>query len=104
MSAILFELLEESPSIKIEISLANLIEAVEHASKLTYMRAEKEKQEKAEAETLVTRTETAKMLGVTTMTLNRWSKIGYLIPQKIGSKVYYRMLDINAIKGKEQAL
>ena len=102
MSAILYELLQETPNIKIEISLGNLLEAIDYASKRTHTEREREKQLKADAETLISRIETAEMLNVTTMTLGRWAKVGYLVPVKVGAKVYYRLSDINTIKGKEQ--
>ena len=38
-----------------------------------------------------------KTLGVTTATLWRWAKSGYLIPIKVGRKNYYRKTDIDQI-------
>lgn len=42
--------------------------------------------------------EVAKTLNVSRSTLNRWNKDGYLIPIKIGRKVFYRQNDINEIR------
>lgn len=42
--------------------------------------------------------EVAETLNVSRCTLNRWNKDGYLIPIKIGRKVFYRQNDINEIR------
>lgn len=103
MAAILYDLLNESPNIKIEISLANLIEAIDYSTKFSIAEKEQQQQAKAEAETLVSRFETAERLNTTTQTLNRWAKVGYLQPQKVGAKVFYRLSDINAILKRGRA-
>lgn len=45
----------------------------------------------------LTRKEAAKMLGVILSTLWKWDKNNYLKPVKIGTKVLYRLSDIEAI-------
>lgn len=97
MAAILYDLLNESPNIKIEISLANLIEAIDYSTKAAIETKHQQDQAQEEAETLIPRFETADRLSTTTQTLSRWAKIGYLQPQKVGAKVFYRLSDINAI-------
>lgn len=47
---------------------------------------------------LVPLKEVAEVLKVNRTTLYHWSKKGYLIPIKIGRKVFYRQNDINAIR------
>lgn len=47
---------------------------------------------------LVPLKEVAETLNVSRCTLNRWNKDGYLIPIKIGRKVFYRQNDINKIR------
>lgn len=47
---------------------------------------------------LVPLKEVAETLNVSRCTLNRWNKDGYLIPIKIGRKVFYRQNDINEIR------
>lgn len=42
--------------------------------------------------------EVAETLNVSRCTLNRWNKDGYLVPIKIGRKVFYRQNDINEIR------
>lgn len=46
---------------------------------------------------LVPLKEVAETLNVSRCTLNRWNKDGYLVPIKIGRKVFYRQNDINEI-------
>lgn len=47
---------------------------------------------------LVPLKEVAETLNVSRCTLNRWNKDGYLVPIKIGRKVFYRQNDINKIR------
>ncbi|OUP31666.1 hypothetical protein B5F24_16415 [Bacteroides clarus] len=47
---------------------------------------------------LVPLKEVAEVLKVNRTTLYHWSKKGYLIPIKIGGKVFYRQNDINEIR------
>lgn len=42
--------------------------------------------------------EVAETLNVSRCTLNRWNKDGYLVPIKIGRKVFYRQNNINEIR------
>lgn len=49
----------------------------------------------------ISRKEAAKMLDVSLATLWKWAKDGYLVPVKIGTKVMYKMSDVEALlKGK----
>lgn len=49
----------------------------------------------------MSRAEVARALGVTTATLWRWAKDGYLTPVKIGSKVLYRASDIEQMLNRK---
>jgi excisionase family DNA binding protein len=95
MAAILYDLLNESPNIKIEISLANLIEAVDYAVKLSI--AEVDRQRQAQPEQYLTRKQTAEMLDVDLSTIWRWHKENYLCAVKVGGKRRYRMSDVKKI-------
>lgn len=55
--------------------------------------AEKE----AKAEVYLTRFEACKLLGVDLSTLWKWNKTGYLVNYKVGSKVWYKKSEINAL-------
>jgi hypothetical protein len=95
MAAILYDLLNESPNIKIEISLANLIEAVDYAAKLSI--AELERQRNTQPEQYLTRKQAAEMFDIYLSTLWRWRKQNYLVPLEVGGKCRYRMSDVKKI-------
>lgn len=54
-------------------------------------------QNKPQQEEFITREETCKKLGVSSTTLWRWKKCGYLVPVQLGAMDRYRISDINAI-------
>lgn len=58
----------------------------------------KEDVSKSNNDNLVPLKEVAETLNVSRCTLNRWNKDGYLVPIKIGRKVFYRQNDINKIR------
>lgn len=47
--------------------------------------------------TLLTKQEVIKKIGVSSTTLWLWEKKDYLVPVKIGRKVFYRIADINKL-------
>jgi len=53
---------------------------------------------KADEETLLSRDQVCKLLGVSQTTLWRWNKEGYLVAKKLGSKTMYRKADVKLIK------
>ena len=53
-------------------------------------------QQEKEPVKILTRQETAKILGVSLPTLNEWTKNGTLQGTRIGSRVRYRMSDVEA--------
>lgn len=50
-----------------------------------------------DSETLLTREETMKKFGISSATIWRWKKCGYLVPVRVGSMDRYRLSDINDI-------
>ena len=51
---------------------------------------------------LLTADEAAAQLGVTSVTLWRWAKMGYLKPSKVGRKVYYWEGDLNKLLTRKE--
>lgn len=96
MAAILYDLLNENPSIKIEISLANLIEAIDYSVKSTRKELEQQITD-ANTETYPSPEQVTKILNVDMSTLWRWQQKGYLVPIKVGGKRRYKMSDIKQI-------
>lgn len=56
---------------------------------------------KPKEETYITAEQATKILHVQRNTLWRWEKENYLVPVRFGTKVRYKMSDINKILGKE---
>lgn len=52
-------------------------------------------------EELLTREDTMKKFGISSATIWRWKKCGYLVPIKVGSMDRYRLTDINALLEKK---
>ena len=55
-----------------------------------------EKQDKRSEEELLTINEVAKKYNVSRSTLQRWEKLEYLLPVRLGKKVLYRTEDIKS--------
>jgi len=51
---------------------------------------------------LLTADETAEALGVTSVTLWRWAKMGYLKPSKAGRKTFYWQSDIDKLLARKE--
>lgn len=79
------------------INAQDLIDVIDTSVKKTIQEL-KESVSKSNNDNLVPLKEVAETLNVSRCTLNRWNKDGYLIPIKIGRKVFYRQNDINAIR------
>lgn len=79
------------------VSAQDLIDIIDTSVKKTIQELE-ESVSKSNNDNLVPLKEVAETLNVSRCTLNRWNKDGYLIPIKIGRKVFYRQNDINAIR------
>lgn len=79
------------------VSAQDLIDIIDTSVKKTIQEL-KESVSKSNNDNLVPLKEVAETLNVSRCTLNRWNKDGYLIPIKIGRKVFYRQNDINKIR------
>lgn len=79
------------------VSAQDLIDVIDTSVKKTIQEL-KESVSKSNNDNLVPLKEVAETLNVSRCTLNRWNKDGYLIPIKIGRKVFYRQNDINEIR------
>ena len=82
-----------TPGVTIAITTDQLKEAMTYFYEESQARTQKALEADKERPSL-TASEAAKMLGVTTMTLHRWAKSGYLTPVKIGVRILYRYSDI----------
>lgn len=79
------------------VSAQDLIDVIDTSVKKTIQEL-KESVSKSNNDNLVPLKEVAETLNVSRCTLNRWNKDGYLVPIKIGRKVFYRQNDINEIR------
>lgn len=61
--------------------------------------AKKMAKEEARQETYLTAKEVSERLNVSKNTLWRWRKENYLVPSKVGNKCYYKLSDIERLKG-----
>lgn len=61
--------------------------------------AKKMAKEEARQEAYLTVKEVSERLNVSKNTLWRWRKENYLLPSKVGSKCYYKLSDIERLKG-----
>jgi hypothetical protein len=89
----LYDLLQNNAGVNITINAGQLCEAIDYCVTKTKEAFEA----KQIPEEYVTRQRTAELLGVDLSTLWRWNRDGYLCTVKVGSKVLYRLSDINKI-------
>lgn len=92
MNTDLHALAREFPDMCITVKLADLLEA--NAQLVRDVRAEVQRHD----ERLLSAAEVAELLGVTRVTLHRWEKSGYLVPQRVGGMVRYMAADVERIK------
>ena len=64
---------------------------------LEELRADQEDRPSAASEQLLSREETMEKFRISSATIWRWKKCGYLVPIKVGSMDRYRLSDINAL-------
>jgi hypothetical protein len=96
MAAMLYDLLNESPNLKIEISLANLIEAINYSVKSTHKELEKLVQDSSQ-ETYISPKKASELLDCDLSTLWRWNKSNYLKSIELGGERRYKMSDLKRI-------
>ena len=92
----LIELAKECPGLQVTISLGELVEA----NRMLIAEAKHELEQEIcdqRAEIYISRSQAMQTLGVSSSTLWRWKKMGYLIPVTVGANDRYRMSDIRRI-------
>lgn len=90
------DLIKQNQNVQLVVSASDLRELVNE------WYDEREAQKEAERKSIVeseriSSTEAEKSLGVTSATLWRWAKTGYLVPIKVGRKNVYLKSDIDRI-------
>lgn len=97
----LITLSEQFPGLTVQVSLEDLITAGRTLNAEIIERIEQKAddahQSRLQQEEFITREDTCRKLGVSSTTLWRWKKCGYLVPVQLGSMDRYRLSDINAI-------
>lgn len=92
----LIELAEKYPDISVTIRLGDLIEA----NTILIQETKRELEQiiaDQNTETYPSREKVMEILGVSSATLWRWNKMGYLSPLNVGGKRRYRMSDVRRI-------
>ena len=92
----LIELAKECPGLQVTITLGELIEA----NRLLIAEVKRELEQEiadSKAETYISREKTMEILDVSSTTLWRWKRMGYLVPVSVGANDRYRMSDIRRI-------
>lgn len=93
----LAEMIKEYPRALIMIDAEDLMEFVQEV----YEQAKEEGEQKmkdAMEEKMISRAEVKEMFGICDATLWRWEKVGYLVPSRVGSKVFYKQRELEKIK------
>ena len=90
------ELSNLSANVSVCVTLADLREFVSE------MLSEAAAKPQEVEETMLSADEVCKVLGISSNSLWRWGKSGYLKGQKVGRKVFYRKSDVDALQGKQQ--
>jgi len=92
----LIELAKECPGLQVTITLGELIEA----NRLLIAEVKRELEQEiadSKAETYISREKAMEILDVSSTTLWRWKRMGYLVPVSVGANDRYRMSDIRRI-------
>lgn len=92
----IFEMAKDYPDLTVSIKLGELVEGFNIL--IGNVKSELEQTiSDQRAETYLSRDKVMETLGISSATLWRWQKIGYLIPLPVGGKRRYRMSDVNRI-------
>jgi hypothetical protein len=87
------ELLKSESNIQVVVSIADLKEfALAIVDEVSASDSRKK-----EDDQLISRKDAKKMLNVDYSTLWTWAKSGYLVPIKVGGKVFYKKSDVNRL-------
>ena len=99
MEVNIIELATQCPDITISIKASDLLAAGRTLKEeiLEELRANQEDRPSAASEQLLSREETMEKFRISSATIWRWKKCGYLVPVKVGSMDRYRLSDINAL-------
>ncbi len=99
MEATLLELARTCPDVTISVKASDLIEAGRTIKEelLQELNALQPEDRVPENEQLLSREETMEKFKISSATIWRWKKCGYLVPVKVGSMDRYRLSDVNAI-------
>lgn len=92
----LVELAKECPGLQVMITLGELVEA----NRLLIAETKRELEQDiadARAEVYISRSQAMQTLGMSSSTLWRWKRLGYLVPVTVGANDRYRMSDIRRI-------
>lgn len=103
MEVNIIELATQCPDITISIKASDLLAAGRTLKDeiLEELRANQEDRPSAASEQLLSREETMEKFRISSATIWRWKKCGYLVPVKVGSMDRYRLSDINALLAKK---
>ena len=96
MTTNLIEIAKQCPDLVVSIKLGELVEA----NTLLIAETKRELEQTIadqKAETYPSREKVMEILGVSSATLWRWQKLGYLVPLNVGGKRRYRMSDVKRI-------
>ena len=92
----LLQVAKECPEVTISIKLGDLVEA--NSILIQNVKSELEQTiAEQKAETYPSRDKVMEILGVSSATLWRWQKTGYLVPLNVGGKRRYRMSDVRKL-------
>lgn len=92
----IFEMAKDYPDLTVSIKLGELVEGFNIL--IGNVKSELEQTiSDQQAETYLSRDKVMETLGISSATLWRWQKIGYLIPLPVGGKRRYRMSDIQKL-------
>lgn len=97
----LIEVAEKFPDLTVSISIKDLIAANRHLIQETREELERDLS-RSRKEVFLTKDKVMEMLDVSSSTLWRWQKVGYLVPVSVGGSNRFRLSDINRIIGQEE--
>jgi len=90
------DLIKQNQNVQLVVSASDLRELVNEWYDEREAKKEAERKSIVESER-ISKTDAEKTLGVTSATLWRWAKSGYLVPIKVGRKNVYLKSDIDKI-------
>lgn len=99
MEATLIELARQCPDVTIQVKAADLLEVGRTIKDelLQELNQTSPETPSAKEETFLSREETMEKLKVSSATIWRWKKSGYLVPIQLGTMDRYRLSDIESI-------